>query len=97
MRDSIRRLMTTYEPRTFEVEGFPPAAVLILLYELAGEGLEVTVNELGNEMKAYRHGEHLIFGVTARVLGQFLDLVTAALVADAAPLNLPIEAQPAGS
>ncbi len=44
-------------------------------YLLSGQGWEWTTNPLGQEMRAYRHDEHLIFGATARVLSQFLDML----------------------
>ena len=46
-------------------------------YLLSGEGWEYTTTPIG-EMRSYRHGEHLIFGATARVISQFLDMLLAA-------------------
>ncbi len=39
------------------------------------------------QMRSYRHGEHLIFGATARVITQFLDLLEAAQGGDAKGLE----------
>jgi 8-oxo-dGTP pyrophosphatase MutT (NUDIX family) len=53
-----------------------------LPYLVSGEGWEWTVNPLGQEARAYRYEEHLIFGATARVVSQFLDMLLAARVED---------------
>ncbi|MEZ4554567.1 MAG: CoA pyrophosphatase [Dehalococcoidia bacterium] len=41
-------------------------------YLLSGEGWEYMTTPIG-EMRNYRHGEHLIFGATARVVSQLVD------------------------
>ena len=188
MRDLVRRVMARHEPRMLAVEGFPPAAVMILLYERDGEehilfqvrsqhvehhkgeisfpggakdvedesllitalreveeeigvarehvevfgrfddrttrsrflmtsfvgaitapapyafqiagrevdellevplrhlldptSIEIARTESGQEMCSFRFGEHLIYGVTARVLQDFLEIVAAEVVAE---------------
>ncbi len=47
-----------------------------LPYLLSGDASEQMVMQNGMEMTAYRFGEDLIFGATARVLTQFLDLLS---------------------
>jgi 8-oxo-dGTP pyrophosphatase MutT (NUDIX family) len=44
-------------------------------YLLSGDGWETMTAPNGMQMRAYRYGEDLIFGATARVLGQFLELL----------------------
>ncbi len=189
MRDIVRRAMSRHEPNILTVDGFPPAAVMILLYERDGEehilfqvrsqhvehhkgeisfpggardaedesllvtalreveeeigvarehievfgrfndrttrsrflmtsfvgaiahpgpypfrlaarevdvllevpithlldpiSIELAVTESGQEMRSFRFGEHLIYGVTARVLADFLALVAAEVAIDA--------------
>ncbi|HRC62192.1 MAG: CoA pyrophosphatase [Dehalococcoidia bacterium] len=41
-------------------------------YLLSGEGWEYMTTPIG-EMRNYRHGDHLIFGATARVVSQLVD------------------------
>ncbi len=188
MRDLVRRVMARHEPNMLVAEGFPPAAVMILLYERDGEehilfqvrsqhvehhkgeisfpggakdledesllitalreveeeigvarehvevfgrfgdrttrsrflmtsfvgaithpapyafqiaghevdellevplrhlldpiSIEIAQTESGQEMRSFRFGEHLIYGVTARVLSDFLDIVAAEVAAE---------------
>lgn len=55
-------------------------------YLLGGEGWEYMTTPIG-EMRSYRHGEHLIFGATARVITQFLDLIEAGQAGEAKGLE----------
>jgi 8-oxo-dGTP pyrophosphatase MutT (NUDIX family) len=55
-------------------------------YLLSGEGIEYMTTPIG-QMRSYRHGEHLIFGATARVVTQFLELVQAGQAGGAAGLE----------
>ena len=41
MRDIVRRAMSRHEPSILTVDGFPPAAVMILLYERDGEEVNI--------------------------------------------------------
>ena len=52
---------------------------------LSGEALEWTEPRPGMRMPAFRHGEHLIFGATARVIDGFVRLIGPALGADPLP------------
>lgn len=52
---------------------------------LSGEALEWTEPRPGMRMPAFRHGEHLIFGATARVIDRFVRLVGPSLGAEPLP------------
>ncbi|MXZ62066.1 MAG: CoA pyrophosphatase [Chloroflexi bacterium] len=52
---------------------------------LSGEALEWTEPRPGTRMPAFRHGEHLIFGATARVIDRFVRLIGPALGAEPLP------------
>jgi 8-oxo-dGTP pyrophosphatase MutT (NUDIX family) len=58
-----------------------------LAHLLSPESIEATVDSSGREARAFRFGEHLIFGATARVLDGFLGLVAPALAAEAEALG----------
>lgn len=63
-----------FEIASIEMEQLLEVPVPFLL---SGDGIEYMTTPIG-QMKAYRHGEQLIFGATARVVTQFLDLLQAA-------------------
>ena len=52
---------------------------------LSGEAMEWTEPRPGMRMPAFRHGEHLIFGATARVIHGFLGLIAPAVGAEPLP------------
>ena len=52
---------------------------------LSGEALEWTEPRPGMRMPAFRHGEHLIFGATARVIDSFVRLIGPAVGAEPLP------------
>jgi 8-oxo-dGTP pyrophosphatase MutT (NUDIX family) len=52
---------------------------------LSGEALEWTEPRPGMRMPAFRHGEHLIFGATARVIDRFVRLIGPAVGAEPLP------------
>ena len=52
---------------------------------LSGEALEWTEPRPGMRMPAFRHGEHLIFGATARVIDRFVRLIGPALGVEPLP------------
>lgn len=66
-----------FEIASIEMEQLLEVPVPFLL---SGDGIEYMTTPIG-QMKAYRHGAHLIFGATARVVTQFLDLLQAAQAA----------------
>ena len=42
---------------------------------LSEDCVEWTPTPFGTQMRAFHHGEHLIFGATARIVGQFVDML----------------------
>ena len=52
---------------------------------LSGEALEWTEPRPGMRVPAFRHGEHLIFGATARVIHGFVQLIAPAVGAEPLP------------
>ena len=86
-----RFLMTSFvgaithpAPYAFQIAGHEVDELLEvpLRHLLDPISIEIAQTESGQEMRSFRFGEHLIYGVTARVLSDFLDIVAAEVAAE---------------
>lgn len=70
--------ITERSPYPFEIASIEMEMLLEVPvpHLLSGESWEYMTTPIG-QMRTYRHGEHLIFGATARVVSQFVDMLLA--------------------